>query len=60
MSKKCRTCGGKGKVRCPKCKGTGKIGRNGDVCDVCAGFFGLVGSGQVDCQSCRGSGIWDS
>jgi DnaJ-class molecular chaperone len=59
MSKKCRTCGGTGQVRCPKCKGTGKVGRNGDLCDVCVGLF-YVRTGKVDCQSCRGSGIWDS
>jgi hypothetical protein len=50
----CKTCGGKGAVKCPVCKGTGRVG--GDIstnprqCDNCKG------SGVVKCKACNGKG----
>lgn len=53
---KCQTCGGKGSVKCPKCKGAGRHGDGGFIpggtkqCDNCHG------SGVVKCGVCHGKG----
>ncbi len=43
---KCQTCGGKGSVKCPKCKGAG---RHGDG--------GFIPGGTKQCDNCHGSGV---
>jgi hypothetical protein len=57
----CRSCGGKGRVRCPKCHGTGTV--DGGTCDACGGLFATMlnsfGEGSVKCDSCNGTGSWD-
>jgi DnaJ-class molecular chaperone len=50
----CKTCSGKGSVKCPKCKGSGRT--EGGLlssprrCDNCHG------SGVVKCGVCHGKG----
>lgn len=50
----CKTCHGKGSVKCPKCKGTGRIVggpfTSSRKCDNCNG------SGVVKCGACNGKG----
>jgi len=50
----CKACDGSGSLKCPKCKGTGRVGgglvtspRQCDNCD---------GSGVVKCGVCHGTG----
>lgn len=40
----CKTCSGKGSVKCPKCNGKGRVD---------AGMF----SGMKECPNCYGSGV---
>lgn len=55
----CRRCGGKGVVRCPKCHGTGKVGKRYQQCPACSGFLDFFsGSGRVKCDACNGTGKW--
>lgn len=49
----CKTCNGKGSVKCPKCKGTGRISEllgGSHQCNNCSG------SGVVKCGACNGKG----
>lgn len=49
----CNTCHGKGSLKCPKCKGTGRIRHlldGGAQCNNCSG------SGVVKCGVCAGKG----
>jgi len=50
----CKACSGKGAVKCPKCKGTGRIGSgmltSSSQCNNCHG------SGEVMCGVCNGKG----
>ncbi|XAR57484.1 hypothetical protein NMG60_11025644 [Bertholletia excelsa] len=52
----CKTCGGKGAIECPGCKGTGKNKKNGNIferwkCFECQGF------GLKSCPSCGKGGL---
>jgi DnaJ-class molecular chaperone len=40
----CKTCSGKGAAKCPKCKGSGRVG-------------GGVFSSSYKCNNCSGSGV---
>ncbi|WVZ03544.1 hypothetical protein V8G54_024350 [Vigna mungo] len=57
LQKSCKSCGGKGAVECPGCKGTGKNKKNGNMferwkCFDCQGF------GLRTCPSCgKGRGL---
>ncbi|XP_020111054.1 protein EMBRYO SAC DEVELOPMENT ARREST 3, chloroplastic [Ananas comosus] len=56
VSKGCKTCGGKGAIECPGCKGTGKNKKNGNIferwkCFDCQGF------GLKSCPSCGKGGL---
>ena len=42
----CRHCGGSGHVKCPRCDGTGKLGK--DTCYACDG------DRVVECPVCHG------
>jgi DnaJ-class molecular chaperone len=42
MPETCRTCHGKGNIKCPKCGGKGRT-------------FGFMG-GETPCKHCEGSG----
>jgi hypothetical protein len=42
----CRTCNGKGSVKCPKCKGSGRVSSGG-----------ILPGGSVQCDNCHGSGV---
>ena len=48
MSHRCKCCGGRGKVRCPRCEGDGTI--QGSKCYYCQG------EGEVKCKACDGKG----
>ncbi|KAJ9167189.1 hypothetical protein P3X46_021857 [Hevea brasiliensis] len=52
----CKTCGGKGAIECPGCKGTGKNKKNGNIferwkCFDCQGF------GLKSCPNCGKGGL---
>ncbi|KAI3431881.1 uncharacterized protein J3R85_007748 [Psidium guajava] len=54
--KRCKTCGGKGAIECPGCKGTGKNKKNGNIferwkCFECQGF------GLKSCPNCGQGGL---
>ncbi|XP_027355398.1 protein PHOTOSYSTEM I ASSEMBLY 2, chloroplastic isoform X1 [Abrus precatorius] len=54
--KNCQTCGGKGAIECPGCKGSGKNKKNGNIferwkCFDCQGF------GLKSCPSCGKGGL---
>ncbi|GLU06733.1 hypothetical protein SLE2022_237330 [Rubroshorea leprosula] len=54
--KRCQTCGGKGAIECPGCKGTGKNKKNGNIferwkCFDCQGF------GLKSCPNCGKGGL---
>ncbi|XVF73981.1 hypothetical protein PTKIN_Ptkin13bG0025100 [Pterospermum kingtungense] len=54
--KRCQTCGGKGAIECPGCKGTGKNKKNGNIferwkCFDCQGF------GMRSCPNCGQGGL---
>lgn len=50
----CKTCNGKGSVKCPRCKGTGRVGggvfTSSTECSHCSG------SGVKKCGACNGKG----
>ncbi|ESQ34532.1 hypothetical protein EUTSA_v10009125mg [Eutrema salsugineum] len=54
--KSCETCGAKGAIDCPGCKGTGKNKKNGNIferwkCFECQGF------GMKSCPKCGKGGL---
>ncbi|CAH8253228.1 unnamed protein product [Arabidopsis lyrata] len=54
--KSCETCGAKGAIECPGCKGTGKNKKNGNMferwkCFDCQGF------GMKSCPNCGKGGL---
>ncbi|CAN8304422.1 unnamed protein product [Cochlearia groenlandica] len=54
--KNCDTCGSKGAIECPGCKGTGKNKKNGNIferwkCFDCQGF------GMKSCPKCGKGGL---
>ncbi|KAG7647237.1 Heat shock protein DnaJ cysteine-rich domain superfamily [Arabidopsis thaliana x Arabidopsis arenosa] len=54
--KSCETCGAKGAIECPGCKGTGKNKKNGNMferwkCFDCQGF------GMKSCPKCGKGGL---
>ncbi|KAG5001107.1 hypothetical protein AAZX31_08G234500 [Glycine max] len=56
LLKSCKSCGGKGAIECPGCKGTGKNKKNGNIferwkCFDCQGF------GLKSCPSCGKEGL---
>ncbi|GMN27081.1 hypothetical protein TIFTF001_047859 [Ficus carica] len=56
MFKRCETCGGKGAIECPGCKGAGKNKKNGNIferwkCFDCQGF------GLKSCPNCGKGGL---
>jgi len=50
----CKTCNGKGSVKCPKCKGTGRVG--GGILSSSSQCNNCDGSGIVKCGVCHGKG----
>lgn len=65
----CPTCGGSGKIRCPKCKGKGwypiDVAGGGAACERCGGRWnGFTddssdwkdGTGRITCPTCGGAG----
>lgn len=46
----CSCCSGTGKMKCPRCDGTGSF-TSGETCYYCQG------SGKVECSGCNGKGI---
>ena len=62
--KVCSRCGGRGKIRCPYCHGTGWDDSGpaaGGYCWHCGGYggsdmYGRYGSGRIKCPSCHGTG----
>ncbi|XP_023521952.1 protein PHOTOSYSTEM I ASSEMBLY 2, chloroplastic-like isoform X2 [Cucurbita pepo subsp. pepo] len=56
LPKRCQTCGGKGAIDCPGCKGTGRNKKNGNIferwkCFECQGF------GLKSCPDCGKGGL---
>lgn len=46
----CSCCSGSGKMKCPRCDGTGSF-TDGSKCYYCQG------AGRVECKACDGTGI---
>ena len=50
----CKSCGTKGSVKCPKCKGAGRVG--GSLLGSSSQCNNCNGSGIVKCGVCNGKG----
>ena len=50
----CKECNGKGSSKCPKCKGTGRVG--GGIISSLHQCNNCNGSGKVKCGVCQGKG----
>lgn len=50
----CKTCDGKGSTKCPKCKGSGRVG--GGILTSSSQCSNCHGSGVTKCGACHGKG----